>query len=132
MADRFLKAKRSAIMASVPRSGTRPELMVRKRLHAAGFRFRSNVAGLPGRPDIVLLRYRAVVFVNGCFWHQHPNCRLSALPKSNRRFWREKLTENVRRDRRSARLLRMQGWRVFTVWSCSTNERRISRLTREI
>lgn len=119
-------------MASIRGKNTQPELTVRRFLHAMGFRFRLHHAGLPGRPDIVLAKHRTVVFVHGCFWHGHANCRLASMPASNRRFWREKLAGNRRRDRRKARALRLAGWKVLTIWQCQLDRKRLRRLARRI
>ncbi len=104
---------RSRIMAAVRSSGTKPEVRARRLLHAAGLRFRANVRGLPGTPDVVLPGRGAVVFVDGCFWH---GCPCSRVPDSD--FWRAKIARNRARDRRDRRLLRAAGWRVFTVREC--------------
>ncbi len=132
MADRFNRKTRSRIMAAIRGKNTGPELTVRRYLHAKGFRFRLHAVGLPGKPDLVLPRYRTVVFVHGCFWHLHPNCRFATMPSRNRRFWSEKLLGNRRRDRRNARKLRAAGWRVLTIWQCKLNEKRLIRLTERI
>lgn len=112
---------RSAQMATVRGSNTGPELRVRKALHAMGFRYRLHRKDLPGRPDLVLPKYRAVVFVHGCFWHRHQdeNCPLVRnVPKTRSEFWEQKFNENVERDHRNQERLRDQGWRVFVVWEC--------------
>lgn len=119
MVDVVDVATRSRMMSGIRGANTRPEMIVRRYLHARGLRFRLHVRDLPGRPDIVLPKHRAVVEVRGCFWHQHPGCRYAVLPKSNTRFWRTKLESNVARDKRSSRALRLLGWRVMTIWECS-------------
>lgn len=111
-------ATRSRMMAAIGGRNTVPELAVRKGLHAAGLRFRLHRRGLPGSPDIVLPRYRSIVFVHGCFWHRHRGCRFATTPASNAEFWREKFESNVKRDKRQRAALRRLGWRVFTVWEC--------------
>lgn len=110
-------------MAAVRARDTKPELMVRKALHAAGFRYRLNVRDLPGRPDIVLPRYRAVVFVHGCFWHRH-ECELFRWPESRPEFWREKLDANAARDRQAAEALGSRGWRQAVIWECALKGRK--------
>jgi DNA mismatch endonuclease (patch repair protein) len=95
-----------------------PERQVRSILHRLGFRFRLHAAQLPGRPDVVLRRHRAVVVVHGCFWHRHLDCRYAYTPKSNLSFWSKKFSENVERDRRTTAALKTLGWRVITVWEC--------------
>jgi DNA mismatch endonuclease (patch repair protein) len=97
---------------------TSPELAVRRALHARGVRFRLHRRDLPGRPDIVLPRYRLCIFVHGCFWHQHSGCERSRLPKTNAVFWGKKLSGNVRRDTAVVEALRSQGWTVEIVWAC--------------
>ena len=109
---------RSRIMAAVRSKHTRPELAVRSVLHRLGFRFRLHDKNLPGCPDIVLKRYRCVVFVNGCFWHHHPGCRRARLPATNVAFWTPKLLDNRRRDLANAKKLRDAGWRVAVAWEC--------------
>lgn len=112
--------KRSAVMSRIRSVNTRPELAVRKALHARGFRFRLQRRDLPGKPDIVLPKYRAVVFVHGCFWHQHPGCRLASWPKSRPEYWAPKLGRNVERDAAAAKALEALGWRYFVIWECDT------------
>jgi len=97
---------------------TKPELIVRKALHAAGFRFRLHDRRLPGRPDLLLPKYRAAVFVHGCFWHKHPGCYYAATSKTRSEFWEEKLKGNVERDARNLGALRRAGWRTAVVWEC--------------
>jgi len=125
MADRISPSRRSLNMSRIRARDTGPELAVRRRLHAAGFRFRLDVRDLPGRPDIVLPRYRTVVFVHGCFWHRHPGCPYAAQPKTRQEFWEQKFVSNVERDRRAQRELREVGWCVEVVWECqaSSDER---------
>jgi DNA mismatch endonuclease (patch repair protein) len=105
-------------MSRVRGKDTKPEKLVRSFLHERGFRFRLHVSNLPGKPDIVLPKYRTVIFVNGCFWHHHPRCKRSAYPRQHKRFWREKINATVARDRGAVRSLRKLGWRVATVWEC--------------
>ena len=118
MADTLTIAERSRLMSRIRGKDTAPERLVRSLLHRAGYRFRIHVRGLPGTPDVVLPRYRAVVFVNGCFWHRHAGCKIATMPKSHRAFWREKFARNVANDRKHRRRLKRMGWRVATVWSC--------------
>lgn len=107
-------------MRSVPRANTKPELLIRKLLHGFGLRFRLHRADLPGSPDIVLPRYRAVIFVHGCFWHRHPGCRYSTTPRTRQDYWLPKFANNVERDARKEAQLRELGWRVLVVWECET------------
>jgi DNA mismatch endonuclease (patch repair protein) len=119
MADRITAAQRSALMAKIRGKDTRPEMAVRSLLHGAGFRFRLHAKDLPGRPDLVLPKHRAVVFVHGCFWHRHARCRDGrSMPASNRSYWVPKFERNLARDRRVKQALRRRGWRVITVWEC--------------
>ena len=113
-------ALRSAQMARVRGKDTKPELLVRRALYAAGLRYRLQARELPGRPDIVFRSRRIAIFVNGCFWHRHddPDCRLARLPKSRQEFWDSKLTANADRDRRNVASLVEAGWTVETVWEC--------------
>lgn len=120
MADTVTKEVRSRIMSSVRQWDTSAERVVRSFLHAKGFRFRLNRRDLPGSPDIVLPRYRTVIFVHGCFWHQHRGCQKARRPSSNKDYWDRKLDENVRRDKKKATELRKLGWKVITIWQCET------------
>lgn len=117
MTDIFGKDKRSEIMSRVKGSDTKPELVVRRRLFAAGFRYRLHAKDLPGKPDIVLPRFRMAVFVHGCFWHGH-SCRKGRRPSSNDAFWAGKLDSNMRRDAEARAALAGMGWSVWTVWEC--------------
>jgi DNA mismatch endonuclease (patch repair protein) len=118
--DIYSKEKRSEIMSKVRSSGTKPEVIVRKKLHSLGFRFRLHNKALPGKPDIVLPKHRVVVFVHGCFWHHHNGCGKSKLPTSNAKFWRTKIFENVRRDAKIKADLKKLGWRILVIWECET------------
>ncbi len=133
--DVLTPAQRRRCMQSVPTRNTRPELLVRRLVHAMGYRYRLHVAGLPGSPDLVLPRLRCVVEVRGCFWHRHTGCRYATTPKANAEFWAAKFEANVRRDRRNASLLRAAGWRVLVVWTCEASDqerlrRRLQRFLR--
>ena len=116
------------MMAGIRGKGTRPELAVRRALHAAGFRFRLHDARLPGHPDIVLPRYRAVVLVHGCFWHRHEGCRLTTTPATRAEFWEAKFAGNVARDARDTALLVSVGWRIAVVWECGLRAKDIAPL----
>lgn len=113
---------RSEMMSRIGSRNTKPEMVVRKRLHAAGFRYRLHARNLPGSPDIVLPKYRSVILVHGCFWHAHKGCRNFRLPKSNTDFWREKLVRNAERDTRQLKELQDAGWRTLVVWECATRD----------
>ena len=116
--DIVTKEKRSWNMSRIHSKNTRPELEVRSLLHNAGFRFRLHDNALPGKPDIVLKKYKTVIFVHGCFWHRHPNCKYAYTPKSRLDFWRNKFTNNVERHKIVSRELRTLGWKVVVVWTC--------------
>lgn len=118
MADTMTPEQRHKCMAAIKGKDTKPELIVRKYLFSRGLRFRIQVRKLPGRPDIVLPKYRTVIFVNGCFWHGHEGCRYYRLPKSNVDFWQEKIERNKARDARNEAELKALGWRVLRVWEC--------------
>lgn len=119
MADVVDTETRSRMMAGIRGRNTKPELALRKELHARGYRYRLHAPDLPGKPDIVLPRHRAVIFVHGCFWHRHPGCSYSTCPKSNEDFWTAKFAKNVERDERARRALLREGWRVALVWECA-------------
>lgn len=112
--------ERSALMRSVRRKDTRPEVLVRQVLHKLGLRFRLHRKDLPGTPDIVLRKHKTVIFVHGCFWHRHQGCSKATTPKSHRDFWLDKFTKNTTRDAEKIRQLESRGWRVLTVWECET------------
>lgn len=122
MTDRISQERRSWNMSRIRGANTKPEILVRSMLHRAGYRFRLHDRKLPGRPDIVLKKYRTVVFVHGCFWHRHEGCPAATTPKTRVEFWNEKFAENVRRDRRNARALAEAGWHVITVWECELKD----------
>jgi len=123
MADIYTKQKRSEIMRCVKQRGTAPEEVIAEILRGMKLRFRQNVEDLPGKPDFVITSCRAVVFVHGCFWHRHAGCSRTTTPASNVEFWKRKFESNLRRDRKNARVLRMEGWRVVTVLECSLRDR---------
>lgn len=114
---------RSYNMSRIRGKNTKPEEMVRKYLFSRGYRYRKNDSRLPGKPDIVLPRYRTVVFVNGCFWHHH-DCRYFVWPRNNAEFWKEKIDRNVIRDRETSRKLSEMGWKVYVIWECELKHNR--------
>ncbi len=118
-------------MAAIRARDTKPELLVRSYIHRQGLRFRVHRRDLPGTPDLVFPRHKAVVFIHGCFWHHH-GCSNSVWPKVRRDFWRAKITSNIERDEKTEVKLEALGWRVFTVWECETDEKRLSRLVHRI
>jgi DNA mismatch endonuclease (patch repair protein) len=113
---------RSRIMSRIRGHDTRPEIDLRRYLHAVGLRYRLRCSALPGRPDIVFPSKRVVIFVHGCFWHRHPGCRFAATPKTHVEFWRRKFEANVARDARVESLLATMGWTCITCWECQTND----------
>jgi DNA mismatch endonuclease, patch repair protein len=118
MVDIVDRMTRSKMMSGIRAKNTKPELLVRKYLHGRGLRFRLHVKELPGRPDLVFPKYKAVVFVHGCFWHRHAGCKYATTPSSRENFWTNKLSENVARDSYQIAALGGLGWRVFVVWEC--------------
>lgn len=118
MADRLTPEKRSWNMSRVHNTDTSIEVKVRKYLFSKGFRFRKNVKTLPGKPDIVLPKYKTVIFVHGCFWHRHEGCKDNTTPKTRTEFWEEKFRKNVENDRLHMESLRMNGWNVIIIWEC--------------
>ncbi len=118
MADRVAKEIRSYNMSQIHNKNTKPEEIVRKYLFSKGFRYRKNDTRLPGKPDIVLPKYRTVIFVNGCFWHMHEGCKYFVWPENNAEFWRNKIMSNVDRDKRNYDLLQQHGWRIIVIWEC--------------
>lgn len=118
MADTLTSERRSWNMSRIRGRNTGPEMRLRSLLHRAGFRFRLHAKQLPGRPDVVLPRYRTAIFVHGCFWHRHPGCRSATTPSTRREFWQEKFDGNVSRDARNRAALEAAGWTVLTVWEC--------------
>lgn len=116
--DRLTKEQRHRCMSAIRGKNTKPEMVVRKFLFGRGFRYRLNHPRLPGHPDIVLRKYRTVIFVNGCFWHGHDNCKYYRLPKTNVDFWRKKVERNKKRDVEEQRQLATMGWHCITIWEC--------------
>jgi DNA mismatch endonuclease, patch repair protein len=121
------KATRSRMMAGIKGKNTKPEIIVRKALHAAGFRFRLHDKKLPGKPDIVLPKYKAVVFVHGCFWHGH-QCEKFRWPKSRPTFWRKKILGNKERDQHARKALKSCGWKSYVIWECRISDNTLARL----
>jgi len=120
------------MMSGIRGKDTKPELLVRKALFAAGFRFRLHRRDLPGVPDVVLSRKRIAIFVHGCFWHSHKGCKNAKLPSTRPEFWREKLDRNVVRDRENVDILLELGWRVLVVWECATRDKVLSQTFSEL
>ncbi len=134
MADNLTKEKRSWNMGRVRSKDTKPEIIVRRLLHRNGFRFRLHKKDLPGKPDIVLPKYKTVILVHGCFWHRHMGCADATTPKTRTSFWEKKFNENVQRDKRTVTALCSAGWKVIIVWECETtrSDELINRLKVEI
>lgn len=122
MTDRMTPRQRSRCMAAIKGKDTKPELAVRRFLFAQGLRFRVNNRQLPGSPDIVLPRYKTAIFVDDCFWHGHEGCRHAVMPKTNVKFWHDKINLNIARDYKVNVELRQMGWRVMRIWECEINE----------
>ena len=116
--DKLTKEQRHRCMSAIKSKSTKPELLVRKFLFSRGFRYRLNHPRLPGHPDLVLRKYRTVIFVNGCFWHGHEGCKSYKLPKTNVVFWKNKIMRNQSRDIEEMRQLAAKGWHCITVWEC--------------
>lgn len=135
MADTKTPAERSENMSRIRSTNTKPEEIVRKYLFSHGFRYRKNDKRYPGKPDIVLPKYRTIIFVNGCFWHMH-GCSRSRLPRSNQEYWKPKIERNIARDSESKQKLEADGWKVIVVWECELRKRiveeRLTRLCEEI
>ena len=125
------RATRSRMMAGIRSSDTGPERVVRRHLHRAGLRFRLHVS-LPGKPDIVLPKFRTALFVHGCFWHRHSGCKFSTTPATNKHFWQEKFAANIDRDTAVKRKLRSLGWRVHVIWTCQLDDKKLDSLVAKI
>jgi DNA mismatch endonuclease (patch repair protein) len=119
MADVHTKAQRSYNMSQIRGKNTKPEMIVRRFLHANGFRYRLHDKKLPGRPDIVLPKYKTAIFINGCFWHGHKRCKYFSIPKTRTEWWIEKIERNRTKDSKNKRQLRKNQWRVIEIWECS-------------
>ncbi|WP_170381964.1 very short patch repair endonuclease [Ruegeria atlantica] len=122
MVDVHSRKQRAFNMSRIRGQDTKPETALRSRLHKEGFRFRKNVKGLPGTPDIVLPKYKTVIFVHGCFWHRHRDCRFATTPKTNTEFWELKFRDTIARDKKQVQLLESLGWKTITIWECSIND----------
>jgi DNA mismatch endonuclease (patch repair protein) len=118
------KEKRSLMMANISSRNTKPEIMIRKFLHGNGFRYRLHVRSLPGTPDLVLPKYKLAIFIHGCFWHQHRDCRYATMPSQNVEKWKQKFSDNKKRDEKSIDQLRASGWRVLVIWECAIRTQR--------
>ena len=118
MSDCLTRMQRHTCMSHIRSRNTKPEVLLRKRLHSLGYRYRINVRKLPGTPDIVLAKYRTCIFVNGCFWHGHQGCSKFVMPKTNEGFWENKIRNNRERDLKNTMMLEAANWKVITIWEC--------------
>jgi len=125
MPDILTPAQRHRCMSRIRSQATKPEMEVRRWLWAHGYRYRLNVRSVPGKPDIVMRRYRTAIFVNGCFWHGHEGCSKFVMPKSNTDFWQRKIDRNRERDRKNYDMLIQNGWQVIVLWECRLNKEKI-------
>lgn len=132
MTDIHDKATRSYNMSRIRGKDTSPEKIVRKYLFSKGLRYRVHASNLPGRPDIVLAKFKTVVFVHGCFWHAHERCSRFVLPKTRRKWWRDKLSRNKERDKENIAALTEQGWQVLEIWECELDEEHLRNLTEKV
>jgi DNA mismatch endonuclease (patch repair protein) len=132
--DVFTKAKRSEVMSRIRSKDTKPEKMIRSLLHRMGYRFRLHVKNLPGKPDIVLPKYKTVIFVHGCFWHRHPKCKYAYTPKSRIEFWGKKFADNIARFKIVKKELAHLKWKVVVVWECEikSNAELVNKLRRSL
>lgn len=128
--DIWDKKKRSEVMSKIGSKNTKPELIFRSALFKEGFRYRIHVRNLPGKPDIVLRKYKTVIFIHGCFWHYHENCPEGRIPDTNSKYWKEKLLKNVDRDKKHKKDLEQKGWYVIVVWECEVEKHLEETLTR--
>ena len=115
--------QRSRNMSAIKSKNTKPEIAVRRLLHSMGYRFRLHRKDLPGSPDIVLPKYKTVIFVHGCFWHRHKNCKYASTPKTRQEFWEAKFRENINRDKLNQENLSSKGWKIIVVWECEINDK---------
>lgn len=128
MADIFSRKKRSEIMSKISGKDTKPEIIVRKFLFAHGFRYRKNDKRYLGKPDIVLPKYKTIVFIHGCFWHGH-NCSAGKLPDTRKEFWKNKITKNIERDKKNKEMLEKDGWKVIVIWQCQLKNKTVREKT---
>ena len=132
MADVLTVEQRHRCMSHIHSKGTKPEMKVRKWLWSHGYRYRLNVMSVPGKPDVVLRKYRTALFVNGCFWHGHEGCDKFRLPQTNAVFWKNKINRNQERDRENYQMLQANGWQVIVVWECQLTPKRINQTMNEV
>jgi DNA mismatch endonuclease (patch repair protein) len=125
MADVHSKEVRSYNMSRIKGKDTKPEMLVRKFLFSKGFRYRIHVKDLPGKPDIVLPKYKTVIFIHGCFWHGHEGCKYFVMPKTRTEWWAEKINKNISNDKKHYQLLTEQGWKILNVWECELKKNKL-------
>ena len=113
-------------MSAIKSKNTKPEIAVRKLLHSMGYRFRLHRKDLPGSPDIVLPKYKTVIFVHGCFWHRHENCKYASTPKTRKEFWNKKFNDNILRDKKNLEILSSLGWKIIIIWECEIRNKKIN------
>ena len=118
--------QRSRNMSAIKSKNTKPEIAVRKLLHSMGYRFRLHRKDLPGSPDIVLPKYKTVIFVHGCFWHRHENCKYASTPKTRKEFWNKKFNDNILRDKKNLEILSSLGWKIIIIWECEIRNKKIN------
>lgn len=123
--DNLTKEQRKFCMSKIRSKGTQPEKILRKLLTQMGWRYRLHVKKLPGKPDIVIPKIKTVIFINGCFWHQHKGCKWQTMPKSNLRYWKNKLKRNIEKQREDIKKLKKEDWKVKIIWECETKKERL-------
>ncbi len=128
--DNLTREQRKLCMTKIKAKNTKPEIAVRKILTRFGARYRLHSSKLAGKPDIVMAKARKIIFINGCFWHQHKKCKKQAMPKANKKYWESKLQRNIRKQAQDIKLLKKQGWKVYKIWECQTNNE--NKLTQKI
>jgi len=127
MADVHSKEIRSYNMSMIKGKNTKPEMLVRQFLHASGYRYKLHDKSLPGKPDIVLPKYKTVIFVHGCFWHGHKNCKYFVIPKTRTEWWLNKINGNIANDEKAAKALKKEGWRIITIWECGLKPSKVNK-----
>ena len=132
MADVHTKKQRSYNMSRIKGKDTKPEMLVRKFLHANGYRYKLHDKNLPGRPDIVLPKYNTIIFVHGCFWHGHANCKYFVVPKTNTKWWTDKINGNKANDAKAIKALKKDGWKIINVWECELKSAKIEKALKKI
>lgn len=128
--DNLTKEQRKLCMTKIKGKNTKPEIIVRKILSRLGIRYRRHNSKLAGKPDIVITKIKKIIFINGCFWHQHKNCKKQAIPKSNKGYWEPKLQRNIEKQMRDIKILKKQDWQVYKIWECQTKDE--DKLTQKI